>query len=114
MPRILVVDDDDEVGRLLEHVLIGARYEVDRTYAAAGARLELERHSYDLVVADARLPDGTGMALADLAIEKGARALIVTGYAFMYPELRRYDFLMKPVRPVELLTEVARLLGSLD
>jgi hypothetical protein len=36
MTRILVVDDDEEVGRLLEHVLIGARYHVDRTYAVAG------------------------------------------------------------------------------
>jgi DNA-binding NtrC family response regulator len=64
------------------------------------------------VIADARLPDGTGMSVADRAIEKGAKALIVTGYAFMYPQLSRYDFLMKPVRPDELLTEVARLLGS--
>ena len=111
MTRILLVDDDEEIGRLLEHVLIGARYEVDRTYAVAGAGSQLELHSYDLVIADARLPDGTGMNVADRAIEKGVKALIITGYAFQYPELRRYDFLMKPVRPDELLTEVARLLG---
>jgi two-component system, NtrC family, response regulator HydG len=112
MTRILVVDDDEEVGRLLEHVLLGAQYEVDRTYAVAGASSQLERYSYELVIADARLPDGTGMDVADRATAKGAKALIITGYAFMYPQLRGYDFLMKSVRPDELLREVARLLGS--
>ena len=112
MTRILLVDDDEGVGRLLEHVLFAAEYGVDRTYAVAGACSKLARHSYDLVIADARLPDGTGMDVADRATENRAKALIITGYAFQYPELRRYDFLMKPVRPDELLREVARVLGS--
>jgi DNA-binding response OmpR family regulator len=77
MIRILVVDDDEEVGRLLEHVLIGTRYEIDRTYAVAGARLHLARYSYDLVIADAPLPDGTGMEVADRAAEKGLKALML-------------------------------------
>src|SRR5260370_11693579 len=105
MTRILLVEDDQDVGRLLEHVLIAARYEVDRTNTAAGAYSHLERHSYDLVIADGRLPDGTGMDVADRAAKKSTKALIVTGYAFQYPELRRYAFLMKPVRPDELLNE---------
>ena len=113
MTRILLVEDDEEVGRLLEHVLVAARYEVDRAYAAAGAYSHLERHAYDLVIADARLPDGTGMDVANRVTEKGTKALIITGYAFSYPELRRYEFLMKPVRPDELLNEVARLLGPI-
>jgi DNA-binding NtrC family response regulator len=112
MTRILLVEDDEEVGRLLEHVLISAQYEVDRTYNVAGACSHLGQHSYELVIADARLPDGIGMDVADRAIEKGAKALIVTGYAFAYPQLRRYEFLLKPLRPDELLKEVDRLLGS--
>jgi two-component system, NtrC family, response regulator HydG len=112
MTRILLVEDDEEVGRLLEHVLIAALYEVDRTYAVAGACSHLESHSYDLVIADGRLPDGTGMDIAKVAAGKGTKVLIITGYAFQYPELRRHEFLLKPVRPDELLSEVARLLGS--
>ncbi len=111
MTRILLVEDDEDVGRLLEHVLLAARYEVDRTKTAAGAYSDLENHSYDLVIADARLADGTGMDVADRATEKGTKALIITGYGFAYPELRRYDFLLKPLRPDELLNELARLLG---
>ena len=110
MTRILLVEDDEEVGPLLEHVLIREGYDVDRAYTTAGACSHLERNSYDLVITDARFPEGTGMAVADRAAEKGAKALIITGYAFQYPELRRYDFLMKPVRPDELLNEITRLL----
>jgi DNA-binding response OmpR family regulator len=112
MTRILLVEDEKEVGRLLEHVLIAARYEVDRTENVATACSHLDRHSYDLVIADARLPDGLGMEVADRAADKGVKALIITGYAFQYPDLRRYDFLMKPVRPDELLAQIGRLLGS--
>jgi DNA-binding NtrC family response regulator len=112
MPRLLLIEDDEEVGPLLEHVLIADGYEVDRDYATAGAYRHLESHSYDLVITDARLPDGTGMAVADRAIEKGAKALVITGYAALYPELARYEYLLKPIRAAELLAKVARLLGS--
>ena len=37
MTRLLLVEDDEEVGPLLEHVLLAAGYEVDRDYATAGA-----------------------------------------------------------------------------
>jgi len=46
------------------------------------------------------------------ARERDTRTLIITGYAFSCPELRDHDFLLKPVRPDELLNEIERLLGS--
>src|ERR1051325_8947041 len=68
---------------------------------------------YDLVLADGRLPDGSGMALADRANARGIPSLIVTGYAFdlMKEDLGRFDFLLKPVRPDELLQAVERVLA---
>ena len=112
MTHILLVEDDVELGRLMEHILLSARYEVDRAESVASARSHLARGTYDLVIADARLQDGTGMEVADRARESGVKALIVTGYGFAYPELRRYEFLLKPVRPSELLLEVERVLSS--
>lgn len=112
MARILLVEDDQDLGRLMEHVLVSARHQVDRTDSVTGAHSHLGLRSYDLVVTDARLPDGTGMEIADTAREQGATALIVTGYGFAYPELRDYKVLLKPVRPQELLSEVDRLLGA--
>ena len=111
MARILLVEDDLELGRLVEHILFSARYQVDRTESVAGAHLLLAHTAYDLVITDARLEDGTGMEIADRAGDKGIKALIVTGYGFAYPELSRYEVLLKPVRPNELLAEIERILG---
>jgi DNA-binding NtrC family response regulator len=113
MSRILLVEDDLNVRVLLEHVLIDAGYEVDSTATAAEAKSLLDSVSYELLLADGRLPDGTGMALADLAQANGVKALIITGYAFQLAsqDLGRYDFLMKPIRPAELIDAIDRTLG---
>ena len=53
------------------------------------------------------------MALAEYAQASGVKTLIITGYAFQLAneELGRYEFLMKPVRPAELLQAIKRVLG---
>src|SRR4029077_6087638 len=63
--RILLVEDDPNVLMLLEHVLRGADHDVDLAATVRQARSYLGKHRYDLVVADGKLPDGTGMAVGD-------------------------------------------------
>jgi DNA-binding response OmpR family regulator len=58
---ILIVDDDEDVRLVMEHVLIDAGYEVDTTGTASGGHKLLQDRSYDLVIADGKLPDGTGL-----------------------------------------------------
>jgi DNA-binding response OmpR family regulator len=112
MPRILLVEDDADVRVLMEHVLIGERYEVDPIGTVAGALTLLARKHFDLVLADVVLPDGTGLAIAHEARRRGIPAIIITAYAF---RLAKYDlagfaFMLKPVRPAELLEAVERVL----
>ena len=113
MSRILLVEDDQNVRVLLEHVLIDGGYVVDSTTTVAEAKSFLDSVSYELLLADGRLPDGTGMALAEYAQAGGVKTLIITGYAFQLAseELGRYEFLMKPVRPAELIQAIERVLG---
>jgi two-component system response regulator HydG len=112
MPRILLVEDDADVRFVIEHVLIDAGYQVDTTGTASGGQELLRRHSYDLVVADGRLPDGSGMDIADTAMERGTKTLVMTGYAFTLPSAThdRYEFLLKPIRPMEIIRAVERAL----
>ncbi len=112
MNRILLVEDEADVRMLLEHVLLSAEYRVDSAATVEAACARLETQTYDLVVADGRLEDGTGMMVAEKAAETGTKTLIITGYAFDLPkdQLGRYDFLLKPVRPAELLEAVERVL----
>jgi DNA-binding response OmpR family regulator len=114
MSHILVVEDDPDLRPLLEHVLISGGYTVDVTDTVAGGLARLDEHAYDLVLADGRLSDGTGMMVAERAIAKRTKVLIITGYAFDLPraELERYYYILKPVRPSELLAEIERVLGS--
>jgi len=114
MDRILLVEDDPELRLLLEHVLLGAGYRVDTAATVAAAFDLLDGPPYDLVLADGRLEDGTGMMVAEKAGETGAKTLIITGYAFELPrdQLGRYEYLLKPLRPSELLEAVDRVLHS--
>ena len=108
MPRILLIEDDANVRMLMEHVLLRANYEVDVTSTVEYARTMLAARGYDLVIADGRLPDGNGMALAELATKQGIPNFVVTAYAFdlMKDGLGQFEFLLKPVRPDELLRAV--------
>lgn len=115
MAKILLVEDDPDVGPLMFHVLFGAGHSVHGSAWAAEAMRLLDAVRYDLVVADGRLPDGSGIAIADAAAARGIKALIVTAYALQFPaaDLERHPYLLKPVRPAELLLSVARLLGEI-
>ncbi|MGH7091267.1 MAG: response regulator, partial [Stellaceae bacterium] len=93
---------------LIDHVLQDAGYCIDAVGTAAAALLQIEGHRYDLVVADAKLPDGAGIAIADFAKAHGIPAVILTGYL---PETRpggpQHNYLFKPIRPEEMVRAVA-------
>ena len=99
---------DPEVRLLLEHVLLSEGYEVDTAATFVDADRFVRTRFYDLVVTDAKLPDGNGIAIADKAEARGMGTLVTTGDALRLPmgELQRHDYLMKPVRPSELLSVI--------
>ena len=114
MPRILLIEDDQNVRMLMEHVLLHENYQVETTDTVEHGQELIEAGQYDLILTDGRLPDGTGMMIAEQAKQRGIPTLIVTGYAFelMNADLGRFDFLLKPVRPDELLQAVQRVLAG--
>lgn len=63
MNRILLVEDDDMLAEGLVFALDKEGYRVDRARSAAEARICLEEESYDLLLLDVMLPDGTGFEL---------------------------------------------------
>jgi DNA-binding response OmpR family regulator len=109
---ILLVEDDRTARDTMEHTLVAQGYAVDASATVAEACACLEESPYDLAVIDLLLPDGSGMTVADRAARRGVKVVIVTGYAFRIPaaELERHDYLLKPLRPAELVREVERRL----
>ncbi len=61
--RLLVVDDDTDLLRLLAMRLQATGYDVATADSVTAARSRLGMERFDLVVSDVRLPDGDGLAL---------------------------------------------------
>ncbi len=61
--RILVVDDDQDIGMVLESQLAQAGYDALHVASGAAALEELERRPQDAVITDLRMPGMDGMEL---------------------------------------------------
>jgi two-component system response regulator PilR (NtrC family) len=111
--RILLVEDDPDVGPLLEHALLHAGFRVHWVSSAREAEALLEQRDYDLLLTDLMLPDGNGLDIADAAKARGLKSVVITGYAFKFPKerLAQHEVLLKPLRPNELVQAIERRLG---
>jgi two-component system OmpR family response regulator len=63
LPRILVVDDDVEIGKLLTRYLSGQGFEVEVAHDGGELRASLGRGRIDLMLLDLGLPDEDGLSL---------------------------------------------------
>ena len=119
--RILVVDDDEKVTRLLHANLTQAGYAVQTALNGAEAMRLLMQASFDLVVSDVEMPELDGLALvalvrADTVLQNLPVVLLSAHDSdndMMTGLLRGADlYLTKPFQPTELLTAVSRLLSE--
>jgi len=95
---------------MLALFLRGEGYAVDVARTLAQGRARLDALPYSLVIADLRLPDGSGLEVVDRAAELGAKTSILSGYLLQLPPAAadRHELMMKPVRPSELIAAVQR------
>jgi DNA-binding response OmpR family regulator len=101
--RVLVVDDDDALRRVLCRTLQLAGYAVMGAEGMAAALRYAER-TFDLLVLDHVLPNGDGRALA--AQWPGAAVLTISGFPEQDPDLA------KPFGTTTLLAAVAAKLNG--
>ena len=112
--RVLVVEDDIPVRRVMEETFAEAGYDVDAVESVEQGLKLIQSREFDIVVADGRLEDGTGMEIADAAWEKDIPTLVVTAFAFDLLREKRnlasYNIVQKPIRPSQLMSAVTALL----
>jgi CheY-like chemotaxis protein len=115
--RILVVEDDAATRRGMVQLLTGAGYEVTETSSMTDALSLLSSDTPDLVVTDLRLAEFNGLYLAAVNPHR-IPVIVVTGYADrgLESEARELgaDFLLKPVKPSQLLAVVERRLPATE
>ena len=116
---ILIVDDDQEIRRLLVDYL--ARNGLTAIPARDGREMwhALERHAVDLIVLDLMLPDTDGLALCrDLRARTPTAAIPVMMLTARGEDADRIvgiemgadDYLVKPFNPRELLARIKSIL----
>ena len=113
-PRVLLVEDEPDVRRILCDELAKIGYAVDCVSTKAEAAAHLARHDYRGVVLDVRLPDGAALDLVDGLEARGTAALLITGHpdAMAAMDGRGLRYLAKPFRIAALLEALAQAIGA--
>lgn len=103
-PRILIVDDEDDLRELLEITLLKMGLDVDGAATLAAARDYYAKNEYALVLTDMRLPDGLGLELVRevAAAGRGTPIAVITAYgsadnAVVALKAGAFDYVSKPV-----------------
>ena len=113
--RILVVEDQDDVRRMLVTALEIEGHQVDEAASALDGLKRLEEAGYNLILSDYAMPGGTGTWMLHEATRRGLMegtiAVIVTAHPDVR-ELAGVEVISKPLDLDHFLEQVQRLLAS--
>ncbi|MDX6583025.1 MAG: cyclic di-GMP phosphodiesterase [Solirubrobacterales bacterium] len=114
--RILIVDDQPELLRLMERML-DREHDCKVAGGNTEARAQLAKHSFELVLCDIEMPDGSGLELAEELARERPHTSVVLVSGVDDPEVARQGFdlgvhgyLVKPFGRSELQITVINAL----
>ena len=115
--RILIVDDEDGMRRLLGRVLTREGYDVTTVGSGADALRQVSRERFDLVVTDIKMPEMDGLELLKELkdYEPSLPIIVMTAYgtvenAVQALRLGAYDYIAKPFETAELQFRLQRII----
>jgi len=118
--HIMVIDDENIVGRRLKPALEKGGDIVETFEDARTALKRFDERPFDIVVTDIRMDDVDGLEVLEqvLARSKRTRVVLITGYATV--EVARealakgaFDFVAKPFKPADLRAIIERAARAL-
>ena len=117
--NVLVVDDDNAVCRIVQSMLSNEQYQVQTSQSVVDALGAIERKPFDAYVIDYKLPDGSGLDIAERIRSKGSEApiILMSGYdtssvASRAEKFHIFDFLEKPFSREMICNALKKALGS--
>lgn len=117
MAKILVIEDDELIAESLRETLYTERHKVDAATRIGDAHSYLKAFSYDLLIIDWELPDGSGVALCKTLRQSGDQTPILILTARSNVEDKETgldtgadDYMSKPFQSRELLARIRSLL----
>jgi serine phosphatase RsbU (regulator of sigma subunit) len=115
--RILVVDDEEALAKVMARTLRSRGFESDTALTAAQARQQFEAKDYALAILDVRLPDESGYGLLEELKARRPDTAVVMVSGVDDPELGKaaiehgaYAYLVKPVGATQLYLMVVNTL----
>ena len=106
MGRILVVDDEPSMRRILASNLRQDQHQIWEADGLETARRSLSANDFDVVITDQKMPDGEGLSVLSFARENDPTVPVIVLTAVATIELAvesmrkgAFDFLVKPFQP---------------
>jgi len=112
MTKVLLVEDDKSIVNTLSEFLQGEGYQTENAAGQKEAIRLLSEGSYDLILLDVSLTDGSGFAVCSYARENtDAPVIFLTASDDEYSvvtglDMGADDYITKPFRPRELLSRM--------
>lgn len=115
MTKILIVEDEKPISKLIEMSLTSAGYACTCVYDGMAAADLLEEHRYDLILLDVMLPKVDGYELMDYIRPMGIPVIFLTAKTSVVDRVKGLrlgadDYLGKPFEIIELLARVESVL----
>ncbi len=113
MSKVLIIDDDLDMCRLLERFLVRNNFEVHFAHTGKKGMEEVNNFSPDVILCDFRLEDtdGKDLLLQIKSISPDVPVIIITGYSDIKIAVEvikhgAYDYVTKPLFPQEILITI--------
>ena len=117
--RILIVDDDQDVGYMLRRISQKNGHHTDQVFSLSQAMEQANRQEYDLIFLDIYLPDGNGLQSIEQFLKLPGRpeVVIITGYgdpdgAELAIKTGAWDYIQKIQSPQHISLVIDRALRS--
>ncbi len=115
--NILLVEDDDLLADQISMLLRKERYSCDMSHTIDEAQTKYEQNSYQLILLDWNLPDGSGIEMLKeiRALKDNIAIIMLSGRESVHERVEALDagaddYLCKPYSNIELLARVRALL----
>jgi DNA-binding response OmpR family regulator len=121
--RILIVDDEKDVGSSLKMILENYGFDIDCFTDPAMALQQFKPNLYDLTILDIKMPDPNGFKLYSQlkSRDSNIKTLFITALdsvesyntqnSKVYPLIGERHFMMKPISSKELLEQVYSMIN---
>lgn len=119
MVRILVVEDDTDINRLLKKILEKQGFTVTQAFSGTEAQLRLSMEKFDVVLLDLMLPGITGEELIPIITEMGTPIIVISAKVGLMDRVQVLnlgadDYIVKPFEADEVVARINAVLRRLN